>query len=133
MHISRSGRISLRSRALIIEGNTVFAAETQGGVVGYLSIVHVPKSFKAGSTVVQCGYWLEHLFVRPEAMRRGVGSRLVSFARVWCAKNGIDRLLIFSDPHARGIYEHLGATYMGEAASSIPGRTVPLMKLIIQP
>jgi len=57
----------------------------------------------------------------------------LSFARVWCAQNGIDRLLIFSDPHARGFYEHLGAAYMGEAASSIPGRTVPLMELIIQP
>ena len=116
-----------------IESNTVFAAETHGGIIGYLSIVHVPKDLMTGSTVVQRGYWLEHLFVRPDLMRRGVGSPLVSFARIWCAQNGIDHLLIFSDPHARGFYEHLGAVYMGEAASSIPGRTVPLMELIIQP
>jgi len=114
-----------------IESNTVFAAETREGVVGYLSIVHVPKDFMAGQTFVQRGYWLEHLFVQPDYIRRGVGSRLMSFARVWCVQNGIDRLLIFSDPHSRGFYEHLGASYMGEMASSIPGRTVPMMELII--
>jgi GNAT superfamily N-acetyltransferase len=115
-----------------IENNTVFAAEISGAVAGYLSIVFVPQDFHAGATFVQRGYWLEHLFVLPGFMRRGIGSRLVSFARVWCAQNGIDRLLIFSDPHACGFYEHLGAAYIGEAASSIPGRTVPLMELIIR-
>jgi len=114
-----------------IESNTVFVAEVSGAIVGYLSIVHVPQDFKAGATFVQRGYWLEHLFVRPGFMHRGIGSRLVAFARVWCAQNSIDRLLIFSDPHARGFYERLGAIYIGEVASSIPGRTVPLMELII--
>jgi GNAT superfamily N-acetyltransferase len=92
-----------------IEKNAVFVAEVSGVVAGYLSIVHVPQDFKAGATFVQRGYWLEHLFVRPGFMCRGIGSRLVSFTRVWCAQNGIDRLLIFSDPHARGFYERLGA------------------------
>jgi GNAT superfamily N-acetyltransferase len=114
-----------------IENNTVFAAEVSDAVVGYLSIVHVPQDFKAGAAFVQRGYWLEHLFVRPGFMRCGIGSRLISFARVWCAQNGIDRLLIFSDPHACGFYERLGAVYIGESASSIPGRTVPMMELII--
>jgi len=114
-----------------IESNTVFVAETQEGVAGYLSIVHVPQDFMAGPTFVQRGYWLEHLFVHPDCMRRGVGRSLVSFARVWCAQNSIERLLIFSDPHSRGFYERLGAEYIGEMASSIPGRTVPMMELII--
>ena len=114
-----------------IESNVVFAAETPDGVAGYLSIVHVPEDLTAGLVFVRRGYWLEHIFIKPAYMRCGIGSRLVSFARVWCAQNSIDRLYIFSDPHARGFYERLGASYLGESVSSIPGRTVPMFELII--
>jgi GNAT superfamily N-acetyltransferase len=114
-----------------IESNAVFAAEAPEGVAGYLSIVRVAEDFYAGPVFVLRGYWLEHIFVKPEHMHRGIGSRLVSFARGWCAQNGIGSLYIFSDPHARGFYERLGAAYLGESASSIPGRTVPIFELVV--
>lgn len=112
-----------------IESNAVFAAETQGEIAGYFSIVHVPESFMARPVFVQRGHWLEHIFVRPAYLRHGIGRRMIAHAREWCLQNGIDRLFIFSDPHARGFYERIGANYLGESASSIPGRTVPMFEL----
>ena len=115
-----------------IESNTVFVAEVPGGVAGYFSIVRVPESFMAGPVFVQHGTWLEHIFVHPAYMRCGIGRCMMACARAWCARNGVDRLYLFSDPHARGFYERLGATHLGDVASSIPGRTVPLFELLTQ-
>lgn len=115
-----------------IENNAVFAAEAQGKVIGYFSIVYVPKDFYAGAVFVRRGDWLEHIFILPENLRCGIGRRMTEYARGWCRQNGIGCLYIFSDPHARGFYERLGAKYLGESASSIPGRTVPSFELAIQ-
>ncbi len=115
-----------------IESNTVFAAETPDGIAGYFSIVHVPQDFMAGPVFVRQGHWLEHIFIRPAYIGQGIGRSLIEFARDWCVQHGIDRLYIFSDPHARGFYERLGANYLGESASSIPGRTIPLFELNIR-
>ena len=115
-----------------IESNAVFVAEAPDGIAGYFSIVYVPKGFMAGPVFVQRGHWLEHIFVRPEHMRHGIGHRMMAYACNWCEQNGIKRLYIFSDPHARGFYERLGASYLGESPSSIPGRRIPLFELSIQ-
>ena len=56
----------------------------------------------------------------------------MEYACGWCRQKGIGSLYIFSDPHARGFYERLGAKALGESASSIPGRTVPVFKLDIE-
>lgn len=115
-----------------IEGSAVFVAEAPDGVAGYFSIVNVPEDFWAGPVFVQHGTWLEHIFVRPAHMRHGIGRRMIAFAREWCVQHGVERLYIFSDPHARSFYERLGASYLGEWPSSIPGRTVPLFELYIR-
>jgi hypothetical protein len=43
----------------------------------------------------------------------------------------IDKVNIFSDQNAKGIYEKIGAFYLGESPSSIEGRTVSLYELHI--
>lgn len=111
-----------------IEKNRVFAAEQGGEIIGYFSVVEVKQGFYSGKVFVRQGFWLEHIFVRPSQMRKGVGRELMRFCRQYCLNEGIARLYIFSDPHARGFYEKLGAVYLGESPSSIEGRSVSLFE-----
>jgi GNAT superfamily N-acetyltransferase len=65
---------------------------------------------------------LEHLWVLPEAMRRGVGRALFVHAveRVRAAECEI--LEIESDPNAAGFYEHMGARWVATTVTELEGR-----------
>lgn len=104
--------------------NRVYVAETEGKPVGYFSIVEVKKDFHVGKVLVHKGFWLEHLFLLPAYIGKGIGTRLMHFAETYCRRERIPALYIFSDPHANGFYEKMGATYLRESPSSIEGRTV---------
>ncbi|MDQ7096703.1 GNAT family N-acetyltransferase [Desulfosporosinus sp. PR] len=112
-----------------IHNNIVYVAEIKGNISGYLSIVEVKEDFWAGSVFVRKGLWLEHIFILPELIGKGIGSHLMAFALDICRKRAIDRLLIFSDPNAKGFYDKLGARFIEDSPSSIEGRTVLLYEL----
>jgi GNAT superfamily N-acetyltransferase len=112
-----------------ISENIVFVAERDHVIVGYISIVDIKNDFLAGTILVTKGHWLEHLFILPQFMYQGIGSALMQHAREYCLENGIQRLRIFSDPHAKGFYDKQGAVYLGESLSSIEGRTVSVYEL----
>jgi maltose O-acetyltransferase len=109
--------------------NTVYVAEIDEKVVGYFSIVNVPEEFWSGEVFVNSGHWLEHIFIHPDYIGKSIGSTLIDFAKQLCIKNGIEKLYIFSDPNANGFYEKIGAEYIKESPSSIPGRKVSLFML----
>ncbi|MCL6591970.1 MAG: GNAT family N-acetyltransferase [Firmicutes bacterium] len=75
------------------------------------------------------GYWLEHIFIRPEFIGKGIGSQLILHAQKKCKDLGIERIYIFSDPNATGFYHKIGAHYIKESPSSIEGRTVSLFEI----
>lgn len=115
-----------------IQNNLVYAAERDGEIIGYAAIVQVKVDFLAGKVFVQKGFWLEHIFVIPEAIGKGVGSALLNYIKSECRKMRISTLLIFADPNARGFYDKAGASYQGESPSSIEGRMVSLYELEIK-
>lgn len=112
-----------------IEKNTVRVAVDDGRAVGFLSLLHVPASYWAGPVFVARGFWLDHLFVTPAYIGRGIGTRLIAALRALARERGIAAVHLFADPHARGFYEKLGAVLRDEAPSSILGRTVPHYRL----
>jgi GNAT superfamily N-acetyltransferase len=114
-----------------IAKNIVQVAECAGRVVGYFSLTEVAADFWAGQVYVRQGHWLEHIFVLPEYIGQGVGSRLMAELKAHCLVRNIARLYIFTDPNARVFYDKLGARFLEESPSSIPGRTVPLYELDI--
>jgi GNAT superfamily N-acetyltransferase len=114
-----------------IEKNRVFAAKRGNDIIGYFSIAQVKEDFHAGRALAEKGYWLEHFFVAPEYIRKGVGTRLLDFVVNWCRENGIGSLKIFSDPNAAGFYEKHGAKFLRDSASSIEGRKVPVYEFKI--
>lgn len=75
---------------------------------------------------------LEALFIEPDAIGHGHGRTLIEHAIAECARAGIERLVIQSDPQAAGFYERVGARCIGTRPSgSIEGRLLPLYEIDI--
>jgi len=72
---------------------------------------------------------LEHFWVLPASMGRGVGARLFTDAVATLRADGARRLRIASDPFAVGFYLRMGARLAGEWPSTPRGRTLPLLML----
>ena len=111
-----------------VNNNTVFVAEADGEPAAYYSLVEVKQEFIAGKTKVEKGFWLEHMFVLPEFIGKGIGSAMYAHMKEHCGQGIFDRQSsrIFADPNAKGFYERMGAQYIEERPSSIDGRTVSL-------
>lgn len=114
-----------------IEKNLVRVAECDGRIIGYFAVSEADAGFRADPLSVDKGYWLDHIFILPAYIGRGVGSQLIAVLRECCRAQGIGKLAIFADPNASGFYDKLGARRLGEAPSNIAGRTVPLYELTI--
>ena len=98
----------------------VFCAEDDDAVVGFCA--------------VSCdapGAELEHLWIEPDAIGRGIGSELLDQALTVAREAGARHLRIASDPHAEGFYLQRGARRIGTVPSTPEGRHLPLLELTI--
>lgn len=77
--------------------------------------------------------WIvEHMWVRPGEIGRGVGRALVRDALDRAREGGAVGLEIESDPYAEGFYLRLGAKTVGAVPAPMPGapdRTLPRLRL----
>lgn len=100
----------------IIEHYTL-VHETGGTVDGVAQLV-----FRDGEAE------LDHLWVDPAAMGRGIGRRLFAAITDEARRRGARKLLLNSDPYAESFYSQLGAVRIGgHPVEEIPGRTIPRM------
>jgi GNAT superfamily N-acetyltransferase len=76
------------------------------------------------------GIRLDHLWVVPAAMGRGVGRALFEHAVAEARIRGFDSFKIEADPNAEGFYQRMGARRTGTAVSEVEGtrRELPLME-----
>jgi GNAT superfamily N-acetyltransferase len=76
---------------------------------------------------------LEHLWVLPEAIGRGVGRALWEHAIAELAGQGVTALAITADPNAEGFYLHMGARRVGTKRYLLEGRErlLPLLAMDI--
>ncbi len=75
---------------------------------------------------------LDHLWVLPEWMGKGIGRQLMNHALDRAAAIGAERIEIVSDPNAEGFYRKAGAIPIGEVLSSIEGQQRRLPRLAIE-
>ena len=69
---------------------------------------------------------LEHLWVYPPAIGRGVGRRLFQAVAEEARRIGARRIALNSDPYAEAFYRRLGAVRIGDhPVAEIPGRVLP--------
>ena len=97
----------------------VFVAENGGPLAGF----YVLGATRPTAT-------LEHFWVDPEAMGRGIGRALFEHAAAQAAGRGAHRLEIESDPHAEGFYQKMGARRIGEFVYALDGqlRILPILE-----
>ena len=114
-----------------INHNIVFKAKYKDSVIGFYSIIENKEDFYSGDTFIKKGFWLEHIFIKPEYHKMGIGMLLINHAKQVSGELGISELLIFVDPYAKGFYDKVGAEYLFESKSSIPDRMIPVYGLKI--
>jgi GNAT superfamily N-acetyltransferase len=73
---------------------------------------------------------IDHLWVLPAAMGRGIGRALFEQAQACARQHGARRLWVESDPHAGDFYRHLGLTVFGQHPAPMDGqpRFLPLLE-----
>lgn len=103
-----------------IAANEVYLAEDGTEALGCYGLV-------AGAP----DWTLEHFWVRPAAMGRGVGRQLFEHARKIASNGGAQGLEIDADPNAEPFYLRMGALRVGEIQTQVDGqpRVRPLLRL----
>lgn len=114
-----------------IDKNFVFVAIYNEEIIGFSSVIEVKITFWAGEIFIEKGFWLDHLYIDPHYLCQGIGKKLLDYTRRFCSEKGILKLMIFTDPFAKGFYEKSGATFLYESPSSIPGRSIPVYCLSV--
>jgi GNAT superfamily N-acetyltransferase len=76
---------------------------------------------------------LEHFWILPSYIGRGVGARMFYHAVERLRADGTRVLRIASDPHAEESYLAMGASRVGDWPSTPRGRTLPLLVLLVRP
>ena len=101
-----------------IEENEVFVAIVGGEIAGFSALI------KSGSKVS-----LEHLWIHPQYMGRGLGKELLAHALRAAARLAATSVEIESDPNAESFYKKMGARKIGETSSLLEGheRILPLL------
>jgi ribosomal protein S18 acetylase RimI-like enzyme len=76
------------------------------------------------------GIHLDHLWVVPDAMRRGIGRALFEHAVAQARDLGFDSIQIEADPNAEEFYKRMGAIRVGARVSQVEGeeRALPLLE-----
>lgn len=99
-------RISPRS----IEAEPTFVIEMRGRLLAVLQLKTVADPWE-----VEC------LWVHPDAVHQGLGTRLMHEAIAHARLRGQAQLAIDADPNAEGFYLRIGARRLGAKSAPIPG------------
>ena len=104
-------RVELSPTETSINTLPTFVAELDGDVAGWCQL-------GMNDTPVE----LDHLWVDPDFMRRGVGRALIAAACEHLRAHNVRMLVIDADPNAERFYLHCGAARVGQIAAPIPGQ-----------
>ena len=107
-----------------IANNTVWVAMVEGEIAGCCALV------LTGSLAE-----LEHMWIDPKHMGRGIGRTLFEHTARRAAQLGFQHMQLSADPNAEGFYERMGARRIGEARADVNGtsRVLPRMQFDLVP
>lgn len=115
-------QVELTIRPEFIAWYWVHVAEIDQRVVGFYALA--PASAHAS---------LEHLWLLPEFIGKGLGRKLFDHAVKLAAAQGFDFIQIVADPNATGFYQHMGAVKSHEIRYQLfeTERVLPVLRLEI--
>ncbi len=88
-----------------IENNEVYLFENEGAIIGYYSIIELREDTEISESKLKKGFWLEHMFIEPHCIRKGIGTIPFNHKLDKSRNRSITELGILSDPNAREFYE----------------------------
>ena len=92
---------------LVNDSHSVYVAEQDGGVVGYVAVHWLPYLILAGPE----GY-VSELFIRDSARGQGIGSALLDVVKDEAEERGCSRLMLLNmrnrESYRRGFYKKVG-------------------------
>lgn len=117
-HWIQTWRDILTMRPEFIGANLAYSAMEDGRAVGFYLL-----------TTESDGLHLDHLWILPSAIGRGIGRALFEHAAEQGKRLGFETIKIEADPNAAGFYERMGARRVGTQVTEIEGerRELPLL------
>ena len=114
----QSWRDILTMRPESIAANVAYSAMEDDRAVGFYLL-----------TTESDGLHLDHLWIMPSAMGRGIGRALFEHAVEQASVLGFRVIKIEADPNAEGFYQRMGARRVGTQVTEIEGarRELPLL------
>ena len=112
-------KAALTMQPEFITTNIAFTAVENGRPVGFYVLTTEPN-----------GLHLDHLWVLPSSMARGIGRALFEHAAAEVTRLGFPCMKIEADPNAEAFYKRMGAVRVGTSTSETCGerRELPLME-----
>ena len=77
-------------------------------------------------------HWLEHLWIDPQSINRGLGREAIEFVVGLLKIQKIPRIFIFPEPLAESFYLKVGAIYTGDKSSSRINGGPVFSKMVIE-
>ena len=99
----------------------VYIMERGEGLLGFWGLI--PKGRAA---------WLEYFYIDASKTRKGLGKALLGHLKDYCRKARIEKLEFVTSQPALKFYERCGARVTGSTVSSIDGREIPQLEIIIK-
>jgi predicted N-acetyltransferase YhbS len=110
---------TLTLQAMDIDLSPPYVAEEAGEVVGFYQLIADGDKME-----------LEHMWVKPQFMRQGIGKQLVAHAIAAAKARGARTIVIDADPNATAFYLSCGAYRVGEVAAPIPNQPQRVRQLL---
>ena len=109
----------LTMRPEFIAANTAFCAKGGTGTIGFYVL-----------TQEEDGLHLDHLWIHPNSIGRGIGRALFKHAVEQARAAGSVTIKIEADPNAEGFYRQMGAKRVGTSMSEVEGtpRELPILE-----
>jgi GNAT superfamily N-acetyltransferase len=111
----------LTMRPEFIGANVAYCAMEDGGAVGFYLL-----------TTENDGMHLDHLWILPRAMGRGIGRALFEHAVEQGERRAFQTIKIEADPNAEGFYQRMGAKRAGTNVTEVEGERRELPLLVYQ-
>lgn len=113
--------------------HAVFVVREEEEIIGFCALKWEQRPAGTQALPAAGDAQLDHLWVLPAAMGKGIGRALFAHARQHARELGARRLWVESDPHAKAFYRHMGMTVSGRRPAPMDGtaRFLPLLEMAL--
>ncbi|MDT0595713.1 GNAT family N-acetyltransferase [Glaciecola petra] len=79
-----------------------------------------------------CTVLLDNIFVEPAFIGKGIGKALLDHLKTQVKSTENNLIRLYSEPHAKAFYSKFGFVLVGEKATSVKNRFLPIMELTLK-